>query len=157
MISVEILNPFILAAVEVLCNMVSADVSRGKLSLEHSTDTLQEITVSLSLVGQVQGTVLYSLSEATAIAFVGQMMGSPIDQLDALATSGIAELGNVITGRTTTKLAAIGCESTISTPSVILGRNVRIKTLVVPRIVVPLQTQYGVLEIHLAVTNGTSS
>ncbi len=101
MISIEITNPFIVAAAEILQTTTSAQVTRGEISLRHSVDTLDEVTVVLSLIGEVQGTVPYSLSEATALHLVGQMMGSPLEELDALATSGIAELGNIITGRAT--------------------------------------------------------
>jgi len=156
MTSVEFLNPFIVAAAEVLQATVSANVSRGMLSLERSSDTVSEVTVALSLIGEVQGTVLYSLSQKTALELVGQMMGSPIDEMDDLAKSGIAELGNIITGRAVTKLSNAGYETDISTPNVVIGKDVRISTQILPRIVVPLKMQYGSLEVHLAITNGTN-
>jgi len=154
MITVDILNPFLVAAAEVLQSTTLARVTRGDLSIFNSTDTVHDVTVTLSVVGEVQGTVLYSLSERTALNLVGQMLGSPIHELDALARSGIAELGNIITGRAATKLASAGYESNISTPNVIVGSNMRIFTHVTPRIVVELETECGPLEVHLAITDG---
>jgi chemotaxis protein CheX len=74
--------------------------------------------------------------------------------LDKLAQSGIAELGNVITGRASMKLAEAGYESNISTPSLIIGRGATISTLEFPRLIVPLNTSMGSLTIHLSLREG---
>ena len=77
-------------------------------------------------------------------------MGEKFDALNALAQSGIAELGNVITGQASMRLAEAGFESNISTPSLIIGRGASISTLEYPRLVVPLATSIGSLTIHLS-------
>jgi chemotaxis protein CheX len=70
--------------------------------------------------------------------------------LDSLAQSGIAELGNVVSGRATIKFSQAGYQSNISTPTVISGKGIQISTLDFPRIVVPLKTELGDLTVHLA-------
>jgi chemotaxis protein CheX len=78
------------------------------------------------------------------------MMGQKCTDFDNLAQSGIAELGNVITGRATIKLEEAGYKSMISPPTMIAGRGVKISTLDFSRIVVPLKTNQGDIMIHLA-------
>jgi chemotaxis protein CheX len=82
------------------------------------------------------------------------MLGEKIEELDGLAQSGIAELGNVITGRASMNLSKAGFESNISPPSLVIGSGASISTLDTPRLVVPLRTTYGEVMIHLALRTG---
>lgn len=155
--NVKYLNPFIEAAAEVLELEVGASITRGPIALHRSPYVARDVTVTLSLIGRVEGMVLYGLSCDTALQLVSQMMGEPIAEMDDLAQSGIAELGNVMTGRASIKLAQAGYDCNISTPTVILGAETRISTLDFQRLALPLQTQYGDIEIHLALREGTPS
>ncbi|MCL4541481.1 MAG: chemotaxis protein CheX [Chloroflexi bacterium] len=147
---VEFINPFIGAAVEVLVQETGADVERGTISLQKSCYTSQEVTAMIGVTGEVRGIVLYSLSEQTAKALVSEMMGQRFILFDELAQSGIGELGNVITGRASSKLADAGYSSTITPPSLIVGRGTMISTLDIERLVVPLTMPQGTIEIHVA-------
>jgi len=106
--------------------------------------------VLISMAGQVQGVVLYGMSEVTATAVVSQIMGQPFEAFDDLAQSGIAELGNVITGQASTRLAEAGFEAKISPPTLIMGKGTTVSTLDFQRLVVPLHTNLGEVQIHLA-------
>jgi chemotaxis protein CheX len=149
--NVKFLNPFVEAANEVLIAEMNINASRGPLSLQKSALTTDDVTVLISLVDQLQGVVLYGLSYETALRFVSLMMGQEFKEFDNLAQSGIAELGNVITGRATVKLSEAGYRTNISPPTLVSGRGVQISTLDFPRLVVPLQTSLGDLTVHLAV------
>lgn len=155
--NVKFLNPFIESAAEVLEAEVGATLKRGPIRLESSSYTTLDVTVVLSLVGQVEGVVLYGFPTETALSLVSQIIGEPMLEMDELAQSGIGELGNVITGRASIKLSQAGYESLISTPSLVLGSDARISTLDFQRLAVPLETQYGPLEIHLALREGPSA
>ncbi|NMB53295.1 MAG: chemotaxis protein CheX [Leptolinea sp.] len=150
MANVKFMNPFVEAAAEVLEKEVGAKVQRGSLSLQKSALTSDEITVLLSLVGQVQGVVLYGLSIDTSLKMVSKMMGQEFSEFDNLAQSGIAELGNVITGRATVKLSKEGFDSEISPPTLVQGQGLQISTLDFPRVVVELKTEMGNIIVHLA-------
>jgi chemotaxis protein CheX len=78
------------------------------------------------------------------------MMGEQLAEFDELAQSGIAELGNVISGQAATRLSQTGVNVQISVPTLILGRGATISTLDFQRLVVPLETAMGTMEIHLA-------
>ena len=148
--NVKFMNPFIEAATEVLKVECGVDVGRGNLSLAKSSMTAEDITVLLSLVGQIQGVVLYGLSTTTALSLVSRVMGQQFSTFDNLAQSGVAELGNVITGRATVKLSEAGYNVNISPPTLIQGKGITISTLDFGRICVPLKTEFGEISTHLA-------
>ncbi|NOZ28598.1 MAG: chemotaxis protein CheX [Chloroflexi bacterium] len=158
--NVKFINPFVIAAGEVLRSEVQADVRRGEVKVSNSAHTQNEVTALFTLVGQVEGVVMYGMSKEMALAFVSKMLGQPVEELDELAQSGIAELGNVITGHASTLLASQGYHTDISVPTLIIGAGAQISTLDFQRLVVPLVTQYGTLEVQLALRerrNGSSS
>lgn len=64
--NVQFLNPFLEAANEVLKAEIGVEVQRGEISLQRSALTANEVTVLLSMIGQLQGVVLYGMSKATA-------------------------------------------------------------------------------------------
>ena len=129
---------------------VNAAATRGALSLQKSAMTSDDVTVLLSMVGQVQGMVLYGMSQPTALNLVSRMMDQTFAEFDSLAQSGIAELGNVITGRATIKLSQAGFVTDISPPTLIHGKGVTVSTLDFSRVVVPLSTDLGDITVHLA-------
>jgi chemotaxis protein CheX len=150
-IRVEFVNPFVQAASEVLDAELGGDIQRGKLRLQKSAFTTDEVTALVGVSGHVSGLVLYSMSEATATAVASRIMGRQFDGLDGLARSGIGELGNVITGRAGVLLAQAGYPSNISAPALVVGKGTMITTLDLHRLVLPLETPAGPLEIHVVV------
>lgn len=148
--NVKFLNPFIDSAHDILRIEMHESVQRGDLRLESGLYYTDDATVIISLIGAVDGTVFYSMSKESAIQFASALMGEKFEVLNALAQSGIAELGNVITGQASMRLAEAGFESNISTPSLIIGKGASISTLEYPRLVVPLTTSIGSLSIHLS-------
>jgi chemotaxis protein CheX len=148
--NVKFLNPFIDAAIEVLQAEVNVTATRGSLDLQKSALTADDVTILIHMVGEVYGVVLFSMPFTTGMRMVSSILGQEFSEFTSLAQSGVAELGNVITGRATIKLYQAGYQSNISPPAVITGKGVQISTLDFPRIVVPLTTNLGNLTIHLA-------
>ncbi len=147
---VKLLNPFIQAAVEVLKAEVGTDISRGDINLQKSSLTSDDITVLINLIGDVYGVVMYGMSMSTGLEIVSSIMGQRFEELNSLAQSGVAELGNVISGRATIRFSEAGYDSNISTPTMLIGSGIQISTLDFPRIVVPLETQFGWFTVHIA-------
>jgi chemotaxis protein CheX len=154
--NVQFLNPFLEAAFVVLDSEVGVQAKRGQLTLRRSAATAEEVSVLISMVGQVNGVVLYGLSEDTGIRIVSKILDQPFEEFDSLAQSGIGELGNVITGQAGKRLAEAGFEVNISPPTMVLGKGTLISTLDFERLHVPLETELGTLQIHLALREGKS-
>ena len=96
---VKFLTPFINAAAEVLTTELGGAVERGTIALHRSGYTTNDVSVILTIVGKLQGVVVYGMSQTTALAMVSQMIGQTFTEMDELVQSGVAEVGNVITGR----------------------------------------------------------
>jgi len=155
--NVNFLNPFLDAANEVLKQETRLDFIRGGLSLDKSHYISDDVTVILAIVGMVSGNVFYSMDQATALNLASRMMYEPFEEFNSLAQSGIAELGNVITGKASVKLSQSGYEATISPPTLIQGKGATINTLDYPRIIVPLVAENASVVIHLALKETAGS
>jgi chemotaxis protein CheX len=146
----EIINPFLQAASEVLESELGSPPQRGAIGLQRSAYTSNEVTAVVAVTGEVAGMVLFAMTESTARAMVSKMMGQDFPELDALAQSGIAEIGNVITGRASCLLSEAGFTSDLAPPMLIVGRGSMISTLDVQRLVIPMETEFGQVEIQVA-------
>ncbi len=149
-LNVQFINPFISAASQVIESETGGDVERGGVSLHKSGTTSKEVTVALGVTGDVKGAVFYGFSEATARSIVSEMMGEPVPLFDSLAESAVAELGNVITGMASVELEQSGYNCNIAPPTVVHGRGVYISTLDFHRLIMPLKTPFGDVEINVA-------
>ena len=146
---VEFVNPFLEAASEVLDAELGGEALRGTLRLHKTAVTTDEVTAVVGVTGTLQGLVLYSMSQATALAIVSRVMRQDFEEFDALAQSGIGELGNVITGRASVLLAEAGYPSNITPPALVIGKGTMITTLDLIRLVLPLETDFGPLEVQV--------
>jgi chemotaxis protein CheX len=146
---VEFVNPFLEAASEVLDAELGGEVQRGTLRLHKTAFTTDEVTAVVGVTGTLHGLVLYSMSQATALRIVSRVMGQEFEEFDAIAQSGIGELGNVITGRASVLLSEAGFPSNITPPALVIGEGTLITTLDLVRLVLPLETDAGALEIQV--------
>jgi chemotaxis protein CheX len=146
----EFINPFLHAATEVLESELGDKPRRGNVGLQRSAYTSDDVTAVVAVTGDVAGMVMLAMTEETARAMVSRMMGQEFPEFDALAQSGIAEIGNVITGRAAVLLAEAGFPSDLAPPMLLVGRDTLISTLDVQRLVIPLETDLGKIEIQVA-------
>ena len=129
---------------------LGGEVGRGQIRVERGDFEAGEITAVVGVTGALSGAVMYRMSEATALAIVGQMMNQEFRELDALARSGIGELGNVITGRAGVLLEKAGISADIAPPMLIVGRGGILSSLDIARLVVPLETRVGAIDLQIA-------
>jgi chemotaxis protein CheX len=146
----DLAQPFLLAAKGVLEQEIGGEVGRGQISMEKGDFEAGEITAVVGVTGSLSGAIMYRMSEATALAIVGRMMNQEFKELDALARSGIGELGNVITGRAGVLLERAGIVADIAPPMLIVGRGGILSSLDIPRLMVPLQTRAGMIDMQIA-------
>jgi chemotaxis protein CheY-P-specific phosphatase CheC len=99
---------------------------------------------------------VYGLSLVTATKLAASMSAMPLATFDEMASSAIAELGNMISGHATTLLSEAGYECQITPPTLIRGANVEISTST-PALVVPLYTDFGKIEINVALKETAGS
>ncbi len=147
----ELVSPFLEAAALVLWQECREQPSRGKVHRVRSPRTSDEVSALVALTGSVAGLVIYSMSAATACALASKMMGEPVEELDPMAQSAIAELANVITGQASILLEQAGYPSDISPPVLLVGHGSSIATFNLTRVVVPLELSMGRFSIDVAI------
>jgi chemotaxis protein CheX len=150
----DVAQPFLLAAKGVLEQELGGEVGRGKVRVERGDFAAGEVTAVVGVTGSLSGAVMYRMSEATALAIVGKMMGQKFDELDALARSGVGEMGNVISGRAGVLLEKAGIPTDIAPPMLIVGRGGSMSSLDIPRLLVPLTTSVGDIDLQIALKRG---
>jgi chemotaxis protein CheX len=153
----EFINPFLHAATEVLESELGTAPKRGNIGLHRSAYTTDDVTAVIGVTGSIAGMVMYSMAEQTARAIVEKMMGQEFPEFDALAQSGIGEIGNVITGRAAVLLADAGFPSDLAPPMLMIGRGTMVSTLDVQRLVIPLQTEFGNIDVQVALKESSAA
>jgi chemotaxis protein CheX len=151
----DVAQPFLLAAKGVLEQEIGGEIGRGPITVERGDFEAGEVTAVVGVTGALSGAVMYRMSEATALAIVGQMMGQKFGDLDALARSGVGELGNVISGRAGVLLERAGIRTDIAPPMLIVGRGGVLSSLDINRLSVPLKTQAGDIDLQIALRKGS--
>lgn len=135
---VQYVSPFAEAAVNVFETLIGVKPDRGSLSARPQIFTTQQINIVCGITGPVEGLVIYGMSMITADKIASRMIGAPVVTFDQLAASAIAELGNMISGHSASRLAAEGYNCDITPPTIIRGTNVSVTTLDIPALVIPL-------------------
>lgn len=146
----EHIQPFVSAAVFVLKKELNVDVDRGELMVAETDYTTREITVLIGVTGELEGTVLFGTTEEMAMNIVYELTGERKVFYDETSESAIAELGNVISGRATALFEQQGIHCTISPPTVITGRGTIISSINMRRLIIPLRTPLGRLDIAVS-------
>lgn len=147
----EILNAFYLASANSMGKELQSPVKRTGLYMDSSDHIRDEVTVYLSLVGQMRGMILVATSVNTARAMASTMLGEPQEELTEMGLSALAELGNLVAGGACTELERVGLPADITPPTIMIGARSRISTLGVPRYVIPLAARQGTINLHIAI------
>lgn len=147
----ELIGPFVEAAARVIQQECGEPVRRGQLHRVRSPQTSNDISALIAITGGVAGLVIYSMTMEAALGFASRMIGEPVQELDALGQSAIAELANMITGQAGIALERNGFPSDMSPPVLLIGKGSSIATLNLTRLVVPLVVSFGEFTMDIAI------
>ena len=70
---------------------------------------------------------------------------------DEMAKATITELANMITAQAVTKLYDLGFRFDLTPPALFSGQNLEISDHNVEALIVPIETNYGCLEVNVAI------
>ncbi|MEZ4520592.1 MAG: chemotaxis protein CheX [Thermomicrobiales bacterium] len=146
----EHINPVVKAALGVLRTEMNTEVKRGKVSVVNGDVDGHDLTILIAVTGAMEGLMAYALDAPVACGMASAMMGEEFTELDEIVQSGVAEIGNVISGRAMMSLADLGMETHIAPPVLLLGHDTRISTLNIPRLLVPIELEFGTIMMYIA-------
>lgn len=116
----EYINPFLESAKLVIEQVVQVRPETGQLGLKDIKFVENYIWIQIGLNGQMNGDIVFGLSEEVALKMVSAMMGGfAISEMDEIGRSAISELGNMISGNASTMLFNQGVRVDITPPKVI--------------------------------------
>ncbi|GAA4704821.1 chemotaxis protein CheX [Brevibacillus fulvus] len=149
--SVQYINPFLESASNILQQMCNVEITRGELSIKEVSFKENHVWIRIGLTGEVQGNVMFGLSHDVALKIVSAMMGGfPIQEMDEMGKSAIAELGNMISGNASSILYTQGITIDITPPQLLEGQE--LPALTGEALTVPLEiSDLGKLDIQVIV------
>ncbi|AOY78199.1 hypothetical protein BJL90_02110 [Clostridium formicaceticum] len=126
------------------------NIQKGQLRKKEDMQVDLEITSVIELIGELRGNICYSFSNNTAKKLVSKMMmGMPVEEMDEMAISAVAELTNMITGSAATMLSSKEIVFDITPPSIIFGEALSIGISPLEILAVDIQTQDGKIEVNI--------
>ncbi|OIJ21422.1 chemotaxis protein CheX [Anaerobacillus alkalidiazotrophicus] len=143
-------NAICRATESIFVNHFGVEVKPLKPRVQNSEVSSNQVSVILGINGQLNGQIICSLDVQTAKNIVGVMMGGmTIDELDDMAWSAIQEFGNWVAGTTATELSKEDVIIDVTPPIINEGTSKYRSSKLF--ITVPLQTQIGLLDVHISV------
>ncbi|MBP3962046.1 MULTISPECIES: chemotaxis protein CheX [Paenibacillus] len=118
----EYINPFLESAKIVIEQVIQIRPSTGQLGVKEVKFTQDYIWIQIGINGQMNGDIVFGLSEEVALKMVSAMMGGYIiSEMDEMGKSAISELGNMISGNASTMLFNQGVRVDITPPKLVLS------------------------------------
>jgi chemotaxis protein CheX len=151
-INAKHVNPFIEAAMHVVKQVVGIEVRRGHLSYKPKVEPSLQVSIIIGIYGFLTGQVVYSLDGRLAEKIVDKLLeGRSPAEKKIMFLDSLGEIANMITGNATSLLNHRKGEAlNITTPAIAAGNNLSIHLVPKPALVLGLITQYGPIEISIA-------
>ncbi|EGO64532.1 chemotaxis protein CheX [Acetonema longum] len=145
-----VVSPFTEAVAGVLQRFGMQQVEVGEPRTEEGLLRSQEVTALVGLTKNVKGNVAYSMSEGMAKSIASLMMsGMPVNELDAMAQSAVAEMANMVTAHAATGLEKLGYSVDITTPSLVMGDGMMVRLTHLKTHVFPVKTEKGIMDVSV--------
>jgi len=145
----EFVNPFASAVVMVFQKEFGMNVMRDSLELYQGPLRGADVNTIIGVTGQLEGQVIYTFEERVALRIASALMGEAVEELDELAKSAVAELGNIITGNAAIGLSENGYNCILTPPTLLTGKELIVTTFT-PVLNIPFSTDFGSVTAHVA-------
>lgn len=148
---VEMINPFLMASVNVLQTMAFMEVRPGKPFLKKDKKATGDVTGVIGITGDSNGSLSITFSQSCIEKIVGNMFGEEISGITDEVRDAVGEITNMISGDARRKLGETGINLTAAIPSVVSGPGHTIKHINPgPCIAIPFETDHGsfVIEVN---------
>ncbi len=122
----RMVNALITSVANIFTQVLQLEPKLGRPQVSREIEPRYSIVTVLGFVGDIEGNMIYSFNEKTAIRIVSKMMGMEYGQLDELALSALGELGNMTTGALAMNLEKIGYKTDITPPTVVTGKEIKV-------------------------------
>ncbi len=148
----KLVNPIIDAFMDIMPQMGFPIPKRQRIYLQDRNVISNGVTLTVGFTKQMQGRVVYNMTEDTAKYIAStMMMGVPVTKFNELVQSALREISNMLTARAATNFAEMGLEVDITTPQLIIEEDHTIKISESNYLTVEMEVGYYKVDIALAV------
>lgn len=140
----KLIQPFIEATQNVVKIMTDLELSAGTPYLKKDKAAKGDLSGVLGMIGDFNGTLSVSFTEAGILQIVSGMFGERIEQLDDEIHDAAGELTNMISGQARRNLETMGISLEAAIPTVIQGKCHMIKHITsAPTVAVDFRLRTG--------------
>ncbi|WP_313568115.1 chemotaxis protein CheX [Acetoanaerobium noterae] len=124
---VRLINPFIGAVTGIMPQIGFSSITRKGISLKEKKFMASGVVLTLGIVGDKKGNVVYSIDMDGAKKIAStMMMGMPVEELDDMSKSALSELSNMLTANASINFSNDGINVDISVPTMMYGEEIEI-------------------------------
>lgn len=124
---VRLINPFIGAVTGIMPQIGFSNITRKGISLKEKKFMASGVVLTLGIVGDKKGNVVYSIDMDGAKKIAStMMMGMPVEELDDMSKSALSELSNMLTANASINFSNDGINVDISVPTMMYGEEIEI-------------------------------
>lgn len=124
---VRLINPFIGAVTGIMPQIGFSNITRKGISLKEKKFIVSGVVLTLGIVGDKKGNVVYSIDMDGAKKIAStMMMGMPVEELDDMSKSALSELSNMLTANASINFSNDGINVDISVPTMMYGEEIEI-------------------------------
>jgi len=146
----KLVNPFIVAVKSVLEQFGLSDIKQQVVQQKEELIIKKEVTAYIGVVGDLQGNVAYSYSVETAKQLAStMMMGMPVEVLDEMIKSALAELANMFAGNSSPLFEMQNLTIDVTPPSLVVGDDIFFILSFHDAVTVVLETSLGEIEVNI--------
>ncbi len=149
---VKYINPFVESILNNLEQMAAIKAEKQELSVTMDAKTCMEVSGVIGLSGGVKGSAIISFPKSIALAVASAMFMEELTEVNEDVKDAIGEFANIFVGNARNKLVDEGLNITISTPTIIVGKDHEIShPQNIPFLVIPFKTDMGIFQINIGV------
>jgi len=116
-----VLDSVVQAAQEIIPALTSEPVDG--VDVDQGEPESLDVSVVVGFAASLRGFLVVQMSEKTALAVAGRMLGQDCRELGSMEQSCLSELGNMVMGTATGILESDGYHLKVAVPAVVVGRH----------------------------------
>ena len=141
---VQLINPFINAALNVLGTMAFVKAEAEKPYLKKDDVARGDVSGVVSFTGETNGTASITFDEACILKIVSNMFAEEMKELNSEISDAVGEITNMISGQARQEIEKIGKIFHGGIPTVVVGKDHKLISMVSgPKIAIPFKTDAG--------------
>lgn len=146
----EFIQPFVDALVRVLEHATDQPVKRGAVGVKSSPIATMGVASIIGITGSSEGRAVLDMSRETACSLAAAMSGEPAGSYDAMVSSTINELNNMVCGQAVSALVNRGLRMDINPPTLFTGHDMDITNSGMEIVTIPVETRHGPVLLNLS-------